>query len=298
MSASNVTVFKTSIAAIAALIAGVSTASAAVVVNDGFDDGNRTSLTPGGTATPKTSIPWFQNSTSNLTLNVASTNPAFAGNYLALNTSQSSAKLGIASFDETPVALTADGDKVVVSFDFVSRYYFVGGSVLGFGLQNTGTVLPVDNSSGGGDNNGYSFVLPTTASTSGTFKKQAGSVAVSQGTQVGAAFTTVKMDDFGTTNREAKQTATFTLTRVSSNQIDLALKLESAVYATQNFTASDSTATVFTFNEFAFGSAAQSDTGVIETELDNFRVEYVPVPEPVSLSILGLAGAACLRRRR
>lgn len=203
------------------------------------------------------------------------------------------------------------GDKVRISVDFrVSAYTGTGGAgALRIGMYNSNGTTMTDGSTNVNNDYGYASLFSMDGSTSNSYTN-----SVNMLRETGANgdimfgtdrdFASSTGDNFvvsgtpvaGRVNTASIYTAILELTKTGATtaSVTTTLKVGSTVVSSMNATDSNTAALPsLTFNEFVILDSSNDNTIVF----DNFQLETI-VPEPVSLSVLGLGTLALSRRRR
>lgn len=161
-----------------------------------------------------------------------------------------------------------------------------------FGLHSSNaTLITADNTTESDNDQGYYFAIGSGTSSPGTnttlFNEGGGTAVILGGTDR-AAITTLAGPGI---NDNFAHTFVMTLTRTSATNIAASLILDNGSPITGNDTTANKRTT---FDEIAFGTGFSTNT--VSINIDNVSVEYVP--EPAALTLIGLAGAFLLPRRR
>jgi hypothetical protein len=94
-------------------------------------------------------------------------------------------------------------------------------------------------------------------------------------------------------------TGSFSISRATATQMDLTATLGTATHTiTDTFDSADIGMLAFWANSNVFGSSSEPNTANNGIDFSNVTIEFVPVPEPASLSLLALGLAWATRRRR
>ncbi len=94
-------------------------------------------------------------------------------------------------------------------------------------------------------------------------------------------------------------TGSFTIERISATEVELTGTLDGATHSvTDAFDSVDLGFLGFHINSNQFGSTnaqGEPDNGI---DFSNIKIEFIPVPEPASMALLAAGGLAMLRRRK
>jgi hypothetical protein len=94
-------------------------------------------------------------------------------------------------------------------------------------------------------------------------------------------------------------TGTFTITRINATDMQLTGTLGSYSHSnTDTFDSADIGMLAFWANSNVFGSASTSGTANNGIDFSNIKIEFIPVPEPATPIMLGLAGLPFAVRAR
>lgn len=258
------------------------------LVSDNFDSlvnpGTGLRDASGKYSTGSTASTWWYENTNALSATAVSTPAAtgnFSGNYMQVNFANGTgpSNLGVSTF--APVTLGI-GDTLAVKFDF--RYLTAPSSLdrnPQFGLYN-GTAPTSDLAGTSSIVAGYNALFTDAASDTVAMSRDT-SGFFSNNTDLGG--TTIPGDPVS-----GAYTATFRLAMVRQDATTLNFNVY--VNGTYISTFSDTSATNFTFNEFAIRARGTA-------QIDNFSiVTSVPEPETYALMIMGAAVLLVSMRRR
>jgi hypothetical protein len=234
------------------------------------------------------------------TTNSAGTNLTVATNIMTLaGATANYAFTGAFASDVSQTVAIGYALELSFSFNFVTTPTSnVAG--LRFGLYNSDGALETADNTGLGiddDNDGYLGYASTGGAVGSDVRKETGQNPAGtdnsplMGTLAdldGATAAVTAPASFGTSTH----TAGLRLTRTGSSSMLLELIVDSVVL--YSVTDTGASGNFLTFNEVAIGRGAPTQS----LNVDNIQVLYTAVPEPGSLSILGLGGLALLRRRR
>ncbi|QDU89776.1 hypothetical protein Pla175_31710 [Pirellulimonas nuda] len=284
--------------------------SAAVILDDTFADGSR-----GETSLPNESAVWASHA-GGVTMGAGS---------LAFNqtTSSGSQKLWTHFAADGAEIELAVGDQLIATIDFTPRValYDNSSTSFRFGLFNDPTdpqVASDTNSDGGGsgapwtDSTGYAVQIAlttgATASNNASVGKRTdqanssllGSSGAYTSTSGGAQIVNVL---------DTQYTMTLALTRSAADVMDVAFSIADAggVISTHSITddpngvAAFGTGPIATKFEQLFFRFSNNTTTADVIDFGRFKIEHVQgqaVPEPASLALLGLCGAAAVAVRR
>jgi hypothetical protein len=290
----------------AALIIGAFAAGApaAVLVQDGFGDGDRDNngLDTGAVVTDASDVglAWYlTNGTSAVTLRaIDDTGGINSENALQLFNTASNNR-PIVGHLASPVTL-ADGESLVLRFDMrlVSSTPATSDRSIRFGLYNDSTNDFAAGDQGStsvmyNDDNGYNARVDdgndVSNSTSMDVTRDADGLTTTiiqaTTTGIGVASTNAadKLDD--------NLSHHFELTLTRSGASMLVSLMQDAGPAISN---TDASPPGFTFNEIAFGVRSNA---AMDLRIDNIQLEQL-VPEPASAALLAIAGASFLARRK
>ena len=210
-----------------------------------------------------------------------------------------------------PVSLTNVGDSITFSFSFA----FTAGTIANatdnfrYGLYDrngenqitTNTDLNVVGNDDTDAFRGYRYGVDTNSGGSGvqgTIRERAGTDLTVDDPMANAGTTTLTPPGGTavTLASDATYTGTMTLTLTAADEITLGGSFSGTNGANANsFSAVDASPITTTYSVVAFliGDAINAE----QVTFSNVDVTFTPIPEPASLSVLGLA-AALLRRRR
>jgi hypothetical protein len=294
------------------VLAFATTTPAAVLVSDGFGDGDRDNngLDAGATATnpADTGIPWLlTDGTSAITFQAVDDSAGIgSGNALQLYNTASNNRPSVGHF--APVTL-GDGDKLILRFDARMLSAKVGGPTgadtavdraIRFGLYHDtnaddGAVDHGSTSSVSVDDVGYNVRVDAGADASNstsmdvTRDNEAANTAIIQATTTGIGVSSTNAaDQF---NDLLSHHFELTLTRSGASMLVSLQKDGNAAIS-----GTDASPPGFVFDEVALGVRSNA---AIDMRFDNLQVEQiVSVPEPASAAFLTLAGAGLLVRRK
>jgi hypothetical protein len=300
------------VAACAALLGALVVAApgvlAAPIVQDGFNDGARSN------GADPLDADWYRvkydptlSGTDSLLASVTADNgtPGIgSGNALKIeNTTTTGDRHLVANFPAC--TLLVPGDYVDLTFDF----RVLGGPPstdrgFRFGLFNSnGSVIGADEKTSSATENdiGYFARISTGANTSATLNKDKGVASFMGGTDLGIILTNSTFGGINDNNRHSAH-VTLTLAQFESsttpgsfyNGLKIAFVLDEGTAGAKSMLEDDKaleTGTT-TFNEIGFSSY----TGGLDLVIDNINIQGVP--EPATLCLLALGGAAVLARRR
>jgi hypothetical protein len=282
----------------------VNSLSAAIIVSDGFGDGDRDNngLDAGATATDPTDvgIPWLlTDGTSAVNFKAIDDSAGIgSGNALQLNNSGSNNRPSVGHF--SPVTM-ADGDTLILRFDARLVSVLVGGNpgtadrAIRWGLYHdtNGDDGTVDHGSTGSvsvDDVGYNARVDAGADTTNTTSMDVTRDDTPTGTSIIQATTTsLGISSSNSANQLTdanKHHFELTLTRSGTSMlVSLQEDSNAAISGT------DSTPPSFTYDEVALGLRSNA---AMDMRFDNIQVEYIAaVPEPASIA-LGIIGAGAL----
>ena len=292
-------------------------ALAAPVFTDGFGDGDRDN---DGTAdgpvqdASDVGVPFYigngSNSNNSPAVSVVDDSAGIgSGNALSVSgNGNSSARRMLAGFDT--VTLSNPGDFITLSFD--ARYNGTAPATdrrFRLGLYNQGALLTDEDFDGNSTNNtlsddvGYYFQFDTGAA-SGTVA-DARIEFNTDGSPLGGSASSGDSESFGFGTDDALAALTnvaknyeITITYVTATDANISLSVNGTELANRNLSeGGDATDVVSTydFNGFMFGQNGAE----LSYLLDNVVIESnTVVPEPGTMSLVGLAGLTLLHRRR
>jgi hypothetical protein len=283
----------------------VQAASAAIIFTDGFGDGDRdnTGLDAGATATDPSDvgIPWLlTDGTSAVTFQAVDDTAGIGnGNALQLFNTSSNNRPTVGHF---PAVTLADGEKLILRFDMrLVTTSAVVDRALRFGLYrdtnaDDGTVDHGSASSVSVDDVGYNVRLDAGADVSNATSMDVTRDDSATGTSIIQATTTgISISSTNAANQMSdalKHHFELSLTRVGTGLlVSLQKDANGAISGT------DATPTGFVFDEVALGLRSNAS---MDIRVDNIQVEYVQVPEPAGILMLGAGSllAHVLVRRR
>jgi hypothetical protein len=267
-----------SVLAVSACLAA--TAPAAVVFNDTFDSGT---------------TPWFK-------VYTGGSNPGTLSNASGeLSWALQDGTKGIIGRAFNATSLASDGDKLKLTFDW--RQTAASVSIIRVGLADiTGTLAAdgwgANGSSAGtiGSYTGYYSFFRDASGTANEAREQTGT-----NTAIGNVPTSDPQAPLASTtqNYDINQDGTvtyqvlFELERLSPTSVKTTMTLSSGVTTHMTMVGTDITSAYTSFDSaYIRGGAASTML------LDNIKLEYVAVPEPTSLALLGLGAMGLIRRRR
>ncbi|NJK92040.1 MAG: PEP-CTERM sorting domain-containing protein [Blastochloris sp.] len=256
-----------------------------VLVNDNFNDGNRTN---GGVG----QLDWYAvKAATTITMQSDNTTGPDEGvNDGTLQITPTGMFIGmlVGNFGSTTLSV---GQSFVLSLDF--RYITAPstGSVFRFGLYNSnGSVTSADNNTSSGNDFGYRVQVASNAPPS--FVDESGAAPdVTSGSDSTAITggTLSNMPALGTSSHRA----VLTLTRADVNTMTFGLSLNgSNLVSSGAYT--DTSGAFFTFDEIAFGAGNSTNT----YRIDNVNLEVIPEPSTYALLGLGLGALWILRRKK
>jgi hypothetical protein len=289
------------------LALGTMNASASVLLNDTFADGSRAE-----TSLPNESAVWVSHA-SGVTMG--------AGSLQFDQTASSGSQKMWTHFaaDGSPVSL-AVGDQLIATIEFTPRntLYDISNRSFRFGLFNDPTDPQVAadlNSDGGGsgspwtDATGYgvqiALSLGTTASTAANVGKRTDQANSSLMGSSGA-WTFTNSGNPIVNTLDTLYTATLSLNRLAVNQMQVTFAIADAGGVISTHTILDDptgtgefgTDPVATdFDQLFFRWSNNTQTADL-FDFSRLSVEYIAIPEPATLSLLGLGGLALFLRRR
>ncbi len=294
-----------SMSAMAAVLLAIGSAAQAapvVIVDDQFNDGDRTN------GVDPLDTPWYTTTNGPATLVGIDGNGRFA---IESNITSPTGFNPVPSTVFTPQTL-AVGDKLRLSFESVLTTPLTGGTanVFRFGLYNSnGSTLVNDiisapntlPNTGGVFNGdaGYTVYAPT---------NQAGTVNLLPRGNANAGFS-ISSAAHGPVLPGSAAIGVIPSGTATQHVLELTRTATGFDYyvehAGASFTNSTTNVTTTTFDQIQLiaqvsaPSSANNPTGIVQgLALDNISVIYTPVPEPVSMTALAAAGAVVLRRRR
>jgi hypothetical protein len=263
-------------------------ASATIIVSDNFNalDNPVTGVRNANgqySAGADASVWWFEN-TNGLSTSALSTPTAtgnFSGNWIQINFANGGGPNNMAVSPFAGVSLLNVGDSISVQFDY--RYVANPGTTdmsPKFGLFN-GTAPTSDQAGLTSVVSGYSANSINGATDSVALAKATGAFFVGGDTSLGLANVGSVFDGTFTMNYK------FELVRTGAAAMTVRIYLNDVLA----LTSIDSSATNFTFNEFAIRARGTA-------QIDNFVVVAVPEPATISAFALGLGVLAIACRRR
>jgi hypothetical protein len=288
--------------ATAMLGAAVGVAPAAIVFTDGFGDGDRNNngtsdLAPGATVDEASDvgIPWWKAKTNTGQNFTVVDDSAGIGSGLALEVepTNTSSPTAIANF--TPVTLN-DGDKLVLRFNarLVTSPLPTGDRVFRWGLLNTAGVPKTSDGGASADtiNHHYGFIGRADVGAAA-----ADTLAVNQNNAsalLGANQFLGGSDDPGAAfSDNTAKAVIFTIER-NGDHLNVTTSVNGVIAggSTADRPPENLGPIPFTFDEVAIGMNSAN----VAFRFDNVSLEYVAIPEPTVLPVLG-AAALLLRRR-
>ena len=304
----NATFFRTSIVRFATAIAITSlvfhAATAAIIFSDGFGDGDRDNngLDAGAAVTDASDvgIPWLlTDGTSAVNFRAIDDSAGIgSGNALQLNNTASNNRPTVGHF--APVTM-ADGDKLILRFDarFVSTSSVVDRAIR-WGLYHDtngddGTVDHGSASSVSVDDIGYNVRIDAGADVSNTTSMDVTRDDSATGTNIIQATTTgISLTSTNAADQFSdilKHHFELSITRSGTGMLVSLQKDSNPAIA-----GTDPSPPGFVYDEVALGLRSNA---AMDMRFDSIEVEYVAVPEPITLYLLAIAvGAATFGRRR
>jgi hypothetical protein len=281
------------------------TASGAIIVSDGFGDGDRDNngtLDAGASADPvaDVGIPWLlTDGTSAVTFQATNDSSGIGtGNALQLFNTASNNRPAVGHF--SPVTL-ADGDKLILSFDarLVSTSAVVDRAIR-FGLYHDtngddGTVDHGSTSSVSVDDVGYNVRVDAGTDTSNTTSMDVTRDDSATGTSIIQATTTgLGISSTAAANQFSDALSHHFVLTLERSGTGMLVTLQRDNNGA--ITGTDATPPGFVYDEIALGVRSNA---AMDMRFDNIQLEQVvaPVPEPASAAVLAVAGLAALRRR-
>jgi hypothetical protein len=253
-------------------------AAATAIFSDDFTDGNRTG--------------WYY--TNGPTVSVTD------GTMVVSTTSTSTTIFRRIAGEFTDQSLTAVGDKITLSLDFKLTDITVANvsRAFRFGLFTTnGTSQTVDSTTTAeatvtnlSDDKGYFVGIGQGTGTSALLREDGVGASFMAGTDTAYLPASSATPNITDTNWH---TAVLTITKDTASTVFLEFNLDGGAIDLSN---GGSTTVYTTFDEIGFSNGAYNTDFVV----DNIVVDFAPIPEPATLSLLALGGffAASLRKRR
>ena len=251
------------------------TLSAAIIINDGFDDGGFSN------GTDSNDITW--SGLTNSTLSIATDTTIGGGNALNVD--------AIGTFNRIWTNFAgitlSPGDSLTLSFD----YHFTQNPA------NTASQFRVGLFNNGGTNNtenndfGYGFTSNTgldSATGTSVFEEAVGTSILGGSPGGTVAFGTAGASVNSPTT--GAHSVVYSISRNLSGHLNFSASIDGGVAAT----GTDTTPATTTFHILAFGQGGVT----LDYRLDNFQLEYSPVPEPGMLTLVGLGGLGLFFARR
>jgi hypothetical protein len=283
-----------------------SAASAAIIFSDGFGDGDRDNngLDAGATATDPSDvgIPWLLTDGTSAVQFLAVDDSAGIGNGNALQLFNTGSNNRPTVGHFSPVTM-ADGDKLILRFDArllsvknTSGADITADRAVRFGLYrdvngDDGTVDHGSANSVSIEDVGYNARVDarndTTNTTSMDVTRDNEAAAIIQATTTGISISSTNA--INQLVDALKHHFELTITR-SGTGMFVTLQQDS----NPMISGTDASPPGFIYDEVALGVRSNA---AMDMRFDNIQVEYVPVPEPVSLSLLLLGALGVLVRR-